>query len=352
MEHNLPLSTQSKILLIGNYGDGNLGDEAILEVLLQKCNASNVTSIAVPSKVPGLLKQLHSSKFTPIKLRETPLYLCTSNMIIIGGGGLFSRYSGFFVYLLVLFGILSKLLHKKVYYYGIGFSTSTPALLKYIAKLGFLCSDHVSVRDIRSYNTLLRLGVSRKKISLIKDVALELIPTSSKKIESILTDEKIPRKKYLIGMALNYTSCPETNALLEHTFPKIVDTIINETHAEVIYFTFCPAYVSTVSDRVLGEEIKCHLVNPSRFHVLKYYPPDVVLGIFMKLDASIAMRFHSQVFSSMAKIPFYGISYEEKCASFLEEQGAAWVPVEKIGTHWRKIPAWVKRSIKKRRKSL
>src|SRR5205823_9490538 len=78
---------------------------------------------------------------------------------------------------------------------------------------------------------------------------------------------------------------------------------------------------TVLADDVLTEAKK--LTNDViTLHILpKTYSPQLFFSSIKLLDGFVAMRFHAAVFAYRIGIPFTGISYDKKCASFLEAVG-------------------------------
>src|SRR5262252_5925241 len=84
------------VLVTGYYGFGNTGDEAILAALVAALRARNPSArIRVTSGDPGATRQQHDVEAVPWR---DPLSLSeavrASDLVAIGGGGLFQDYAG------------------------------------------------------------------------------------------------------------------------------------------------------------------------------------------------------------------------------------------------------------------
>lgn len=344
MKKILPLEfvRNKKILIIGNYGDGNLGDEAILKSLITYLHDYDIHKIYVPTKNVSFLNLEFKNYHNVIPIHYLSLIkilkaFLASNTIIIGGGGIYSKYSGLGVYLSTILSTIIKTFFKKgLVFLSIGYSTTTPKLLKLISKYAFIVADLISVRDKKSRENIIKLGIKNKKV--ITTVDLTLLPFLSlpgpEYGKKLLEENGIDMSKLLVGIALNGTKDNEINKRIVGVFSDIIKWLLDKYDATIIFFQFCPAYVSKMSDKIFVEEIISKLPQyyKERCKLLDYYPPEIVMSIIQHLKLLIGMRFHSLIFAYRMNIPFIGISYEEKCSNFLQEIGKKIFRVESINT--------------------
>ena len=231
---------------------------------------------------------------------------------------MFSVNSSIFIYLIALLPILAKVFGKKTIYYAIGFSILTNKSVKLVGKLSFYFSDIISVRDKISLQNIKNLRIN-KKIYLSKDPALRLKP-SNKFVNKILKKEGINKNKFLIGISLNHTVDKKINCLLTKEFTKVIDWLVETYDAEIVFFTFDPAFTHKNPDNKIAFTIKSNLKNKDAFKIINYYSsPEIILGLVGKMNFFIGMRYHSIMFSYMQGIPLLGIIYEEKNRTLLKD---------------------------------
>ena len=163
------------VMVIGNYGNNNFGDKIILYSLYKLLKETKkIKKIIIPTSNPDRVMLEGSdveildmaSKFNLIK------NLISVDLVIIGGGGIFSAYTGKKAKLIPLFTLIAKLLGKKVIYYGIGiYSTASPAEKKLLG-VSLNVSNLICVRDDDSYKTVTKL--TSNKVNLIEDLVYYL----------------------------------------------------------------------------------------------------------------------------------------------------------------------------------
>jgi polysaccharide pyruvyl transferase WcaK-like protein len=316
-----------KILFLGNYGNRNVGDNAILIELVKRYKKTFPKSriyIICRENIDDI--NLSKSVF-PVRMviREMKSAFYGSDLVVIGGGGIFSEYVGPRARFIPFVAILAKILGKKVYFESLGFYPSTSPLLKFLVRVAFLFSDKISVRDGVSIQTAGWVN-SIKRIELVEDPAVSLVSASGRHVHDILINEgmKIGKGTKLIGVSIKRVKNPKYAARVTKVFKKLIQ--IYEKNKKIA-FLFIPysrdrgGLTKREDDYSYNEELLRNFNNNPRVFLLKReYSPNEILGITRVLNLSICMRFHSIVFAYMSKIPFVPISYAEKCQAYLEKK--------------------------------
>lgn len=267
----------------------------------------------------------------------------SSEVLIVGGGTLFSHFSGRGIPFMLLVAILRKIIQKRVYFYGIGYSSTTSKNLESLAKIAFKMADRVYVRDSLSRQILTRrLGV--KTVGIIPDLGFCL-----KKKEAPDRFVEIKRKKNgpLVGISLLYTWSEHDNTMLD-SITAFTRYLCYKYNATICFLTFNPALIDNKgirkSDEQAGMAILSRLPDEIKksVHVLPHYNPGTTLKIVSELDAVISMRYHCLVFALKENIPYIAISFEDKYKAFAADYGGAIIELERISQEhlikeWEKI---------------
>lgn len=152
-----------RIQLHGFYGSGNVGDEAILQVLISNLRSEpEHHELVVETMNPDLTIDYHdvdvvSPRFDPLQPSLAWFQnVRRSDELWIGGGGIFST-GGMFKYALMTF--FAKLFGSKVRIVSVGFANPLQSrheklLLKYLLPL----VDSVTVRNERSKSNIRDAG--------------------------------------------------------------------------------------------------------------------------------------------------------------------------------------------------
>ena len=311
-----------KIIIIGNYGDGNIGDEAILDELVDEIADAqkHLVEIVVPSRNPGKLQELHANKIRAISPAGIIKEFISADTIILGGGTVFSRYSGIYIYFSLFLILLSRISGKHAFFKGIGISGNVPLMLRILIKFTIRFVEGISTRDIESFAIFKNMGF-RNNMSIVPDYGSRMIAADNRLIEQILSKENIKRNELLVGLSMNYHRDEKINEEMIQFIPETIDWIIDNYNAHIIFFTFCPSFScgGKKSDRDLGIQLLENVQNKNKFKLLDYYIHKETIGLIGKMDIFVGMRYHSQVFAHKQGIPLIGISYDDKCRRFLDE---------------------------------
>lgn len=331
-----------KVTIFGFFGMRNIGDDAILLTEIQQLrNLNPKIKIFVPSRYP---KNIEKYKVTSFRFRNIPkLLLCLlqSDIVIFGGGGLFSNPVKHFtikifivdlfftIYKNFFFIIFPKILNRTVLVYGVGFYSNQNIIIKKISLFSIKYSDYISVRDRQSY-ILLKKFLPFKEINFLKDVAFSLNTADNNTPHNISQFSRLlaKDKKINVGVSLaaigNYEYQENIITAVEYLYNKYSDNI---------NFYFLPFYVNPyeINDLDIINKLKKRIKNTSNFIIIKNEIGVIeFLKLFRQLDMAICMRFHAQVFAYIQKTPFLGISYDEKCLSFLQDIENVYVKADTI----------------------
>ena len=322
LETDFP-SGKAKGLIFGNFGAFNYGDEALLAGQIKELRSIRKHPISVVARFPHMVKKMHKvPAISMFDFRQIVKAVYTSDFVMVGGGGLFCKNDGGFIglsfqiYILLLFLFLPMLLGKKVYAVGIGFYKNTNPAIAFFARLLLQKAAVVTVRDTYSYLYLLTYG---NRAVLYKDSSYLMDMVSKKNIErEKIFKNKLVKKKYHVGIAVKKPATDHETKKITTELTKFIkknkaDTVFwffpNDNHAGYTDVQFSKDIIAKV-----GENVKAYLI-PEHWH------PDQFFSSFKLMNYFIAMRFHSLVFSHRNEIPFYGMTYDEKCSSFLESIG-------------------------------
>lgn len=304
-----------RALVIGGYGVGNLGDEAILAGLIQEHDLWDAT---VVSYDPAFTTRMHGvasvSPFSAPFIQE----LRCARRIVIGGGGMFSAYMGRFQRLLPLFGLAAQALGKRVEYRAIGAYPGTPPLVSRALAVAMGRADVVSARDASTLAFLRGIGVQRP-VMRVPDPALALAPAPRARVHELLA-QHAPR---LRGPYVAFGVRRLKDAAAQRRLELALGAVARELERAGVEALFIPfsrhPYEPLEDDEVLARELVAGL---GAGHVLQgtHHPRDV-LGVVEQAEAMVAVRFHALVFAVRTATPVVALPYDAKCSDLLIEAG-------------------------------
>lgn len=306
---NKKIDKNSALFIIGNYGAQNLGDDAILISLVNLLKNKNC-QIFIPSRNPSKVVLCDSN--TPLSIQTIIKYL-KSDTILIGGGSIFSKYIGTLAKFIPFLIILSKLLNKKIIFISIGYSKSTPKITDYLMKITITFASYILVRDKSSYNLLKKY--CKKKIFLTKDLVFYLKVKQNKLIK--LSE----MKKIDLSKSICFCLKPIKNKKKQDELVLKINKLIREIRKsfpkyQFLFFPFYNTNNSIENDIEFNQKIA--KLNKGVL-LSKNYSPREAISILGSTKLNICMRYHSIIFSILAKNKFIGISYEDKCEEILKE---------------------------------
>lgn len=290
-----------KILLVGFYGCGNLGDDALLFALLSRYKREeyHVTVTMGREKLHGFslpceIKAVYRKGFSMI------CSLLRSDNVIFGGGSLLQNTTGqaslcYYLFLI----LLSKLFHKRVYLISAGLGPIRGKFSRRLCgKIVSLC-DGITLRDRRAIALAEEIGV--KGCAYARDLAYGICSTGhsiSLPTRYILV---IPRWKTGISSKI-FANEIYRKALRHRASPVLAD--------------FFP-----LEDAEYTMAISGHLSSLGLLPcILPRLSPSEMLSVVKNAVFVLSMRYHGAVFASSMGVPFRIYGNDPKLLAIEEER--------------------------------
>lgn len=312
-------SRKPKLVLYGNYGQGNIGDEAILRALLQIMG--DVAAVTVMSREPSRVVALHGvaseSTFKISGIRA----LLRADIVAIGGGGIFGNNMTLMPRLLPFLALVLRALGKRVVFVAIGAYVTTPPLLQRVLRLLARVSDVVTVRDSESVDVF-----GRQRCILVPDPGQSIDPAPADEVDRYLFQRGLGMNPTL-GISLKPAVDREVDAR-QHEVALRSIACWTELHpdGDVLLFCFSERGNSGLgfarTDRDLATEVISGAASGTSIHVIESdVTPWLMKGIVGRCSAVVAHRLHAQMFAFDQKVPVLGLSWERKSDVFLDANG-------------------------------
>jgi polysaccharide pyruvyl transferase WcaK-like protein len=330
----LEFKTSKRIFITGNFGAMNLGDESILAgQIFEIRRVQKNASIFVAARFPELIRKMHGKKVHAVNIKNPFsifLQVLGSEIILVGGGGLFCKafepVSGviYQIYFALLFLALPILLRKKVFVLGIGiYRNMYPFNLNLVVNLLKL-ANKVTVRDVHSFELLKEKGID---VELYKDNCY-LMPVLPKgKIIKRVLGNKFRSGKTNIGIAVRL---PFESSRRDIFIDSLVE-YISKNGKSHFWFYNLDGHSNKVNDELINNKVIKKLGGPKENISIigNSKHPSIIFSTFKYMDYFIAMRLHSMIFSDRLGVPYDGVSYDVKCATFLTSVGKKSLPIKK-----------------------
>lgn len=319
-------------LLLGSYGQSNLGDDLLMWNFLELLKERGFNKIYVNANTTELIPEPIKKAYPDLHIintYETSIFqyfklIRNVGCIAYGGGTLYkelysstgrSKYS--VIVRMMGVNLLAKWSGTKLYHLNIGIGSLKTAIGRFISKTAISASTHTVFRDKKSYEIArTTLGIAPSKISkatdglFINHVWENVWNTSSlhKKTDTptiginVLSDipDWVDREKYIDSMRR-----------------FVAQLCRNGANVVFVPFqhTFNPRNDLAFTRENFGDLIERH----ANCTVLEGIPIDEISDCLRKCDVFVGMRFHSLLLSAANRVPFVAVAYDTKCWRFIEE---------------------------------
>jgi polysaccharide pyruvyl transferase WcaK-like protein len=330
-----PKGSDLYCLVIGNYGNYNIGDEMLLkEVIKEVSNGSQVRfNFYIPTRHEDFVKIYHEElvgRVTPIYLKDfkkliTAVLNC--KIIVVGGGGIWSGDTGLLAHFVPFLSIAGKLCLKKVIFKSIGLYSTASSMDRFFVNLSIAFADMCSVRDNESYQMLWQIN-RNKKATRTDDLSLPYITYLDKTPETFSPDvmeyEKVrllrDQGKLIVGISLKAMKDPLLNKRILGEFSNAINTL-TDRYKHRIHFLFFPfAKTPPKSDEDFIQSLISNLRHKDNTTIVNHTNPVAWYRAIKELtDLFIGMRYHSIIFSFKAGKPVLALPYENKVVEFLKD---------------------------------
>lgn len=324
-----------RVTLHGGYGKNNLGDDAILHVLilrvLRELPGAQLTIVCHgPENVA--LRYAHINGFAAcgFKSRAALRAMVRSHIYIIGGGGIINRinaYSGRQTFRLLdmkgkflfLAALAAKLSGAQTHFYAIGANSFPDAGVRFLARHVLETADVVSVRDQGSSSSLAHLGLERPLVSVL-DPALSMRPATPELARALLRRWGYQRRERPLVL-LGFRYVREAHASDETKVAAVVRLarhLMHQRAADVVFFPASQHPSQHAEDDLdFGRAVLRELKGHPQFFLIEEYPdPELAMAVFGCADLCIFERLHAVILSSLMGVPVFAIAYDEKVSEY------------------------------------
>ena len=329
-----------RVAISGSYGGMNLGDEAILEVILRELRASVDVDVVVFSRNAKDTEQRHKVRAVPIReMHKDDVIeeLRKLDLFILGGGGIL--FDGLVEDMLRDVNWAKELgIPVMVYAVSVG-PLKTPES-KQLVVTALNKVDKITVRENEAKRILHDLGIEQE-IEVTADPGLLLKPQSFTK--EMLKMEGINPDTPLVGFSLREPgpAAPDLNIEQYHAIlANAADFMVERFDAQIL---FIPMEVGDNKDPQHSHAVISKMANAQRASVLKgEYSSAAVLGLMKHMSFAVGMRLHFLIFAGIQKIPFVPLPYATKVAGLLADLEMPMAPITALNVG--KLCAFLDRS--------
>jgi N-acetylglucosaminyldiphosphoundecaprenol N-acetyl-beta-D-mannosaminyltransferase len=288
-----------KVVLSGYYGFGNVGDEAVLEAILQ----------GLRSREPDIrITVLSRGEWNKVFFE-----ILRADVFISGGGTLFQNVTSrrSLVYYLGLV-LLAKLLRKRTMVFAQGLGPLRGFFSRTLTRLILNRVDLITLRDKVSFHELQKLGVRRPRTFVTADPSLILIAPPPTVGQKCLSLEGVATGKPLLGVAVRSVPRRKEEGLYR-SLAEAIDRFCREHGFFAVFVLF-----HFPEDLQEASKVIAHMQEQSSV-IFRICRPAEMLSVISQFDLFVGMRLHSLIFAAMNRIPVLGLSYDPKVRAFMKK---------------------------------
>jgi polysaccharide pyruvyl transferase CsaB len=310
--------TVYRIGITGSYGGLNLGDEAILQSMIEQLRRELPgVEITVFSRDAEDTKRRHgverAVQVRKVSRAEVVPEIERLDLLLFGGGGILYDAEAR-VYLREV--LVAKELGVPVMLFAVGAGPLKDPAVQASVRDALDGAKAITVRERAAQQVLEDAGVHRDVV-VTADPALLIKPEPLPR--GFLKMEGLEGHKRLIGMSVREpgVAAPDLDVKSYHALlANAADFMIDRWGAGIV---FVPMERS-VLDTQHSHAVIAQMLRPQRATVLKgKYSPGQILALMGRFHFALGMRLHFLIFAALRGTPFVALPYAGKVSGFLED---------------------------------
>jgi len=310
--------TGPKVGITGSYGGLNLGDEAILQSIIEQLRREvEGVEITVFSRNADDTKRRHkverAVQVRRLSRAEIVPEVERLDLLIFGGGGIIYDAEAR-VYLREV--QVAKEHGVPVMLFAVGAGPLVEPTVQTAVREALEDVAAITVRERSAQQTLEAAGV-RRDVLVTADPALLLKPEGLPR--NVLKIEGLDGKRRLVAMSVREpgVAAPDLDPNLYHALlANAADFMVDRFDADVV---FVPMEHS-VLDIQHSHAVIAKMLRPQRARVLNgEYSAGQILSLMGRFHFAVGMRLHFLIFAALRNVPFVALPYAGKVAGFLED---------------------------------
>lgn len=319
-----------KILIIGWFGAGNMGDEAILlseihsmrdrikDVKFHILSFDPLRTRRLTARIPQVVKIIgvgSKHRFLKTDFRSLWRSFIEVDMVIVGGGGIFQDiYNHYPIPFFTSMVLFAKLLNKRVVLHSVGIGPVRTWIGKRLCRTAAKLADIVTVRDFESRDLLLNLGVN-KGIDVCADPVFLLQPARTEQVDGLFTSKNL-KDGLNIGVCIQeILSWSDEN---KKVLAEILDHLIMNKGARVVFIPLGQyrdgwfRKISSDSVDVTSSKGLASMMTRKSIIIEDELNPQELLTVIGGMDLLISMRLHGVIMGISMNVPVIGLTYKEE----------------------------------------
>jgi len=303
-----------KITLFGFYGRKNSGDDAMLYGILKYLSEKSIATVYVPSDIEIVLPVVNNNiVIIPRNIKSIFKSIKQSDYLLIGGGSLFHTKGKRLKFKIMVSRIFALALSARIYkckvsFISAGIGPFENAYGRMINKFMLNCCDFINVRDVKSYDLILKAGYPKSRCSLTTDFAYAITPPPG--FASLPVEDKIAIN--LLPYCTEYSGLDNNDTIIE-TYKTIIKSLLENGITKRIDLICINAEEDVISgDKPLLETLYKE-VNDDRVQFVPYSTDP--LQMMQKIKSAklfVTFRYHGIVYAHITGVPCAALEYHTK----------------------------------------
>ena len=318
-----------KMFVMGAYGCGNRGDDAILQSICQLfpnweiCATNgayeNVGAFLHIRTVPCRLNEGFSLSILGSMIKDSFRLLreiAKADLLMFGGGSLVHDLTPYNLPFLFFWQMWAKLFGKKVCYFSMGVGPLNTSTGRRLSRFFLKRADGLFVRDRRGYDLCLQLGV--KNGVLTADAAFAVTSKNQCGGTTLCKMGLTPNSYFCVTASQWFESSNFWNRNqmdFSEQIEKLAQTIRLTAHEQGLPVVFVPTVVHDVKlGQILSEKLSDidYRIVPVEWNCMQM--AEIIENSFFLLG----VRMHSIIFAARQQVPFIALIYDEKVRQLLK----------------------------------
>jgi polysaccharide pyruvyl transferase WcaK-like protein len=311
-----------RVLLLGAYGHGNVGDLAILDAMIEDLNNDKEIIYTVASKDLFLKEHYNINFVNPFSIKGL-LHCLKQDALVVGGGGLYGHETHLYMKIMMPFLIVAKmLLNRKLVFYNLGVYRAEKKTILKVLWFIIRRADGILFRDDTDIDIVPSDILQRAKIE--PDITFSLRPKEPKDKDIV---DLLKSSDNVVGLSLRFVNYKDTyneyDECIAVTVKQVLIDEFLEKEMHILFMPFQPLDLVYI-EHYFGDVIEKY---KDKFLILRTekYTINEIKWIISRLQLALGMRLHFQIFSHDLGVPIIGISYAPKNTNFLAKVEAPMV---------------------------
>ena len=319
-----------RVGISGSYGGLNLGDEAILQVIVTELAATAPIEFTLFSRNAKETRERYpTARVVPVRdlsRGEVLPEIERLDLFILGGGGiLFDSEASIFLREVAL----AEEVGVPVMVYAVSAGPLDQPESRQLVRSCLDAAAAITVRDRRARQVLEDVGV-RREIQVTADPAFLLDPEPLP--PDALKREGLEGHSRLVGLSVREpgSAAPDIDQNHYHVLlANAADYMVDRLDADLVFVPM----EHRLLDVQHSHQVVAKMANARRATVLKGdYTPGQLLTLVGHFAFAVGMRLHFLIFAALRQVPFVALPYAAKVNGILEALEMPAPPMNEVNT--------------------